>query len=210
MFLRFFSLSLSAFIFDATWSLCISELAAAGLDCDCSPESSENWDLYKDASKEAAPLSTQPQAMSALANESVEWVSSIAKGLASPLSWAQPCRIASDPEVELINSQFTHPESSPVALRLRVEDMEQRTGVLYDNALEPSPLKYNLWIISPSRCCSLGEKSQILLGSSSYIISHFGNSFWQLKTQKSCKKHILLQLIHLTDNRTLTMCQALI
>lgn len=28
--------------------------------------------------------------------------------------------------------------------------MEQRTGVLYDNALEPSSLKYNLWIISLS------------------------------------------------------------
>lgn len=62
--------------------------------------------------------------------------------LASPLSWAYPWRKASHPKADPINSRFTRPESSLVPFQLTVEDMGQKTGVPYSNALETICLTY--------------------------------------------------------------------
>lgn len=85
--------------------------------------------------------------------------------LASPPSWARPWRTVSHSQVGPPNSWLTNPASSPVPFSVRIEEMGQRTGVLYNNALEPTSLKYVLRVISLSRFCSLGGRSQ--------------NNFWE-------------------------------
>lgn len=73
--------------------------------------------------------------------------------------------------------------------------MRQRIGVLDNNALEPSSLKYNLWIISPVRRYSLGEKVKRFWERVHTLAPILG----KLKTQKSYKKEVHPQLVHLTN-----------